>query len=216
MNNLENEAVPNPIAEAPALGENVENTAEVVDEAAEAEVAGCRSCGKPEIEAGYRFSLCAECRNTMARRPLPRWIIATTALVGCVLAVAFLLFPASLSAGVAFERGQRAEASHNYREAMTQYEKVVRRFPNSTPALGRLCVAAFRAGQYDLAAAAVDRLEGRKTSEKLADEINPIVEQLSDIFKKAEKQGYLKLGDGTTIDMHPPAASGKAPEGAKP
>lgn len=209
MDNIENTEAPAPDAASVTPAENTETDAD--ETAAEPEVAGCRSCGKSEIEDGYRFALCAECRDTMARRALPKWIIATAALVGCVLAVAFLLFPASLSAGVAFERGHRAEARHHDREAMTQYLKVVRRFPKSTPALGRLCVAAFHAGQYDLAAAAVDKLQGRKTSEKLANEINPIVEQLTDIFKQAEKEGQLKLGDGTVIEMRPTYGKGLRP-----
>lgn len=69
MDSIENAeaSAPNAASIAPA-----ENTEAIDETPAEPSVAGCRSCGNSEIEGGYRCALCAECRDTMARRPLPK------------------------------------------------------------------------------------------------------------------------------------------------
>ncbi|MBV9467809.1 MAG: hypothetical protein JO316_00200 [Abitibacteriaceae bacterium] len=148
---------------------------------------GCRNCQQPEIEPGYNFSLCRSCREQMAQRPLPQWIRGTAALVGVVLLLAFIRFPASLSAGIAFDRGHRAETSQHYTEAVTQYQKVVTRFPDSTPVLVRLCVVSFHAGQLDVTAHTLNKLQGRELSKEQADEVYTVSDKLEALVKQIEK-----------------------------
>src|SRR5262249_61878610 len=88
--------------------------------------------------------------------------------------LALVRFPASLRAGIAFERGRRAEAARNYPLAATEYQIVADQFPDSTLALGRLGICDYRAGRLDQSFSIFHRLGGRETSPELAGEINQI------------------------------------------
>ena len=152
------------------------------------EPTGCRNCGKEPTEPGYKVALCQQCRNVLAQRPLPKTITGAGAVVGLALLIAFARFPEALSTGIAYERGHRAEARHDYQAAVTQYQRVTARFPNSTQALGRLCVASFHAGQLDVTVDTLDQLKDREVSKELADEVKPIVGQLDALAKAMDKQ----------------------------
>ena len=139
---------------------------------AEPPAAACRACGG-EPEAGYPFPLCASCRTALARWPFPGWIQAGALLVLVALAVAGARSPSAVEAGVAFERGRRAEKQGHFAQAADDYQRVADRFPDSTKVLTRLAVARFRAGQFAEAARVVGRLAGRKLS---GDEVKEVAE----------------------------------------
>ena len=106
----------------------------------------CAACGRPP-EDGRRTPLCVSCRSQLAARPFPRWIKAAGVLLVGPFLFAAAHFPAALSAFVAFERGERAEAAGAFGVAVVEYTKVVQQFPNSTLALARKGISAFHAGQ---------------------------------------------------------------------
>lgn len=137
----------------------------------------CGSCGQL-AEVGRSTPLCASCRSRLAARPVPRWILISAAalLVPFILAIA--QFPAALAAGIAFERGHRAETTGDFSVALNEYAKVVRQFPNSTLALARMGLAAFHAGEYQVAAKAFDTIHGREASADIAREVNDAIEQM--------------------------------------
>jgi hypothetical protein len=138
------------------------------------ETNGCKNCGGPPEEGGYELRLCATCRDTLSQRPLPVWIWGVFGVVVLVLLAALARFPASVSAGVAFARGRRAEAAGDYPMAVSEYQKVADRFPDSTLALARLGIAHYRAGHVAEAVRALRALGGRETSKKLAREVNEV------------------------------------------
>jgi hypothetical protein len=74
----------------------------------------CKNCGGVPEEGGYPLALCTPCRDTLSQRPLPIWITGVAAVVVLVLGLALIRFPASLNAGIAFERGRRAERAGNF------------------------------------------------------------------------------------------------------
>ena len=137
----------------------------------------CASCGRP-AEAGYRAPLCASCRSQLAARPFPRWTKVAACLVALLLVVAMARFPSALSAAVSYERGERAEARGAYAVAVTEYNKALKRFPDSTETIARKGIAAFHAGQFDIAAAAFRTLGGREASPELVREVNQIIGQM--------------------------------------
>lgn len=139
---------------------------------------GCKSCGNPAEQGGYEFPLCPPCRDLLSRRPLPGWIKGVSAVVVLVLLLAFTRFPASLKAGVAFEKGRRAEQAENYAVAVAEYQKVVDRFPGSPPALVRLGVAHYRAGDWHRALMTFEKLKGREISKSLAGEANQVMGEI--------------------------------------
>lgn len=137
----------------------------------------CDLCGQL-AEIGRSTPLCASCRSRLAARPLPRWILISAAamLVPFVLAIA--KFPAALAVYIALERGHRAEADGNFSVALTEYTKAVGQFPNSTFALARKGIAAFHAGEYQVAEEAFDTIDGREGSSDIVREVNDAMEQL--------------------------------------
>src|SRR5438067_2153690 len=90
----------------------------------------CRSCTKAEPEPGYEVPLCGSCRAALVMRPFPLWVTGTAALATLLLLVSFIRFPSAVQAGVAFERGRRDEEQRNYPAALSQYRRVLDRFPN--------------------------------------------------------------------------------------
>ncbi|HEX5324741.1 MAG TPA: tetratricopeptide repeat protein [Capsulimonadaceae bacterium] len=147
---------------------------------------GCKSCGHPDTEPGYALSLCVSCRDKLARRPMPWWISASAVLVLLAVVVASASFPSSLSAGVAYERGKRAEASGNYALAAKEYGLVVRKYPDSTDALIRYGVSAYHAGELDEAAETFNKLSGQEVSDDQAKEVNPIITDLENKANSAQ------------------------------
>jgi hypothetical protein len=143
------------------------------------ETNGCKNCGGLPEDGGYELSLCAPCRDTLCRRPLPVWIWGVFGVVVLVLLAALARFPASVSAGVAFERGRRAEKAGHYALAVSEYQKVTGCFPDSTLALARLGIAQYRAGNTAEAVGVFRELGGRKTSERLAGEVNQVGSELA-------------------------------------
>jgi hypothetical protein len=143
------------------------------------ETNGCKNCGGLPEDGGYEFRLCAPCRDTLCQRPLPVWIWGVFGVVVLVLLAALVRFPASVSAGVAFERGRRAEKAGDYSMAVSEYQKVAASFPDSTLALARLGISQYRAGNTVGAIGVFRELGGRKTSEKLAHEVNLVGSELA-------------------------------------
>jgi tetratricopeptide (TPR) repeat protein len=138
----------------------------------------CASCGQPS-EPGRSTPLCAGCRASLAMRPLPNWIKVSAAVLAVPFLLAIASFPSALAAGIAFERGRRAETSGDFPGAVEQYSKVVDRFPASTLAVARKGVAAFHAGQYEVAAEAFHKIAGQKASAEMAREVNDAIKQMN-------------------------------------
>ena len=72
----------------------------------------------------------------------------------------------------------RGETKGAFSVALTEYAKVVRQFPNSTLALARMGIAAFHAGEYQVAAEAFDAINEREASSDIAREVNDAIEQM--------------------------------------
>jgi lipoprotein NlpI len=99
------------------------------------------------------------------------------------LAIAILQFPSALTAGIAFERGQRADANGAFDLAVVEYSKVVERFPTSTLAVARKGIAAFHARQYQVAAEAFNIIAGRDASPEIVREVNNAIDEMKKVAR---------------------------------
>jgi hypothetical protein len=138
----------------------------------------CNSCGGPPEEKGYQFPLCAACRDQFSNRPLPIWLTAVFVLGVAVVLFALTRFPASLEAGIAFERGHRAEAAGRYAVAAAHYRRVAQRFPEATAVIVRLGVSEYRAGNLRQAVMALDRLSSKPGDEDTVREVNQVMDEI--------------------------------------
>lgn len=139
----------------------------------------CAHCGGGEIEPGFDLPLCMSCRTLLARRPFPRWLTISCVVLLGILAIAAVRSMNSFRAGIAFERGKKAEQQRDYARAADYYQQVAERFPDSTLVLVRLAVTRFRAGQLREAGRVLERLSGRETSRELAAEVNELIRSIN-------------------------------------
>jgi hypothetical protein len=143
------------------------------------EISVCEFCSRPAEAGGYTVSLCATCRNELAGRPLPWWLIGAGAVALVLVFIALAQFPSTFRAGVAFERGSRAEAAGEYATAVAEYRVVVDRFPDSVTAVQRLGISEYRAGNLREAARTLRQLGGQPGDEADVREVNQVMEAMA-------------------------------------
>ena len=95
----------------------------------------CRSCG---AEPEFASPLCADCRTKLAQQPIPVGIKLAGIVIALLLLLALTRIPSSLSAAIAFERGERSEQKLQFAVAENEYHKSVLTFPRSDLAHTRL------------------------------------------------------------------------------
>jgi tetratricopeptide (TPR) repeat protein len=143
----------------------------------------CANCASPYIEEGHALPLCMKCRDQLARRPVPVWIWGVFGITVLVLFFALTRFPATLQAGVAFERGQQAEQEGKYLTAMKEYRVAADKFSDSTLALGRLYITYYHNGKLQESEELLKKLGGRELDNKsLADEINAVTDRMQALY----------------------------------
>jgi hypothetical protein len=134
----------------------------------------CQSCGA-EPEPGFAIPLCADCRTRIAQRPIPVGIKLAGIAVALLLLVALIRIPPSLSAAIAFERGEKSEQRLQFGMAETEYQKSALTFPKSDLVHTRLFVTAYRARDVGTARHEFEYLRGRRLDAKLVGEISALL-----------------------------------------
>jgi hypothetical protein len=134
----------------------------------------CQACGAAP-EPGFPIPLCAKCRSQLARRPIPIGIKLAGVAIALLLVLAVTRIPSSISAAVAFERGQSAEQKLQFASAEREYQKTVVAYPKSELAHARLFIAAFRAKDGGVVRREFEFLRDRKLDLKLVGEIHALL-----------------------------------------
>lgn len=162
----------------------------------------CKSCSNPEIEDGYALLLCKECRNQLVARSVPLWIKGTTFVIAILLVYALIRFPATLQAGVHYEKGLRAEQETLFKTAAEHYEQAVDRFPDSTLILSKLFLAYFANGQVNEAYQTFDLIAGREASSNdMANIINEDIELMESWYYQDEELVGILNVEGSTESL---------------
>lgn len=151
----------------------------------------CNNCGSLPVVEGYAVPLCSDCRSRFTNYPIPGWLKLLSVVIVAIMVFALIQFPKSISAGVAFERGQRAEKEKRFATAAKEYKKVVDIFPQSFIAKGKLFVAYVRNLQIDEAEKTFDQIKGTKSNNssevsiiKEANEAVAILDSYYDVKKE--------------------------------
>ena len=156
----------------------------------------CSSCGIEAAEKGYEHSLCKACRDENIKRPFSLWLRLSFFLIIILMLISLTRVPNSLSAGIAYQRGQRAERAGNYFDAMSYYEDALLRYPDSEKALSRLGVAYYYNEKIHQAAYTFDRLIGRTLSSEDIIELQDIYHlcyETDELCKAMENYGHEEL-----------------------
>ncbi len=132
----------------------------------------CRSCG---AEPEFAIPIRADCRTKLAQPPIPVGIKLAGIAIALLLVFALTRIPSSLSAAIAFERGERSEQKLQFAVAENEYQQSVLTFPRSDLAHTRLFVTAYRARDTETARHEFEYLRGRRLDAKLVGEISAIL-----------------------------------------
>ncbi|WIV12635.1 tetratricopeptide repeat protein [Proteiniborus sp. MB09-C3] len=186
------------------------------------EIVACLNCSSSVVEPEYKAPLCSECRDKLSNRPIPLWIKAFFGIIFIVTILSLIMFPALLKAGVAYERGARAENERKYITAMNEYERVLNKYPDSTLVLAKLSIAYYENDKIDKAIDAIDMIIGEEAEEDLIDRIDTVMdniatfyflnEGLNKILNSSEQDYYteeLVAQLETYVNEHPEDVAGK-------
>lgn len=146
------------------------------------EVVVCLNCNCSAVEWEYKAPLCRECRDKLSNRQIPLWIKAFFGIIFIVTILSLIMFPALLKAGVAYERGVRAENEKKYITAMNEYEKVLDKYPDSTLVLAKLSIAYYENDKIDKAIDAINMIIGQEAEEDLIDRIDTIADNIATFY----------------------------------
>jgi|GEM_PF-1857165 len=148
----------------------------------------CSKCGA-HAEEGYAAPLCAHCRTSLSKWDIPKWVLASSFFVFLVVCYAISHFPATLNADIAYERGGRAEAAGDYARAVSEYRKVIDRFPDCTEVIARLGISYYHSGDIGHAIECLGRLDGREMSDDLMRELDSVVDEIDKKMGNARPAG---------------------------
>lgn len=109
----------------------------------------CANCGQSALPGDHPTPLCADCRAQFLRYPIPHWIRAFAGAVIILVVYSLFTFPKDLSAGIALEKGKKAEKEKKYITAQREMEKVLEKIPRNVEARGHLVIDAFYNQDYE-------------------------------------------------------------------
>ena len=103
----------------------------------------CANCGNPAFLKEYPTKLCSECREKFIKFPVPKWLWLFAAALGVILLFSLFSVPKNILAGIALEKGKKAEKQHRFFTAQKEFEEVVEKQPSYIEAESHLMKAAF-------------------------------------------------------------------------
>lgn len=158
---------------------------EIIQEANHEEV--CKSCGRVDVEAGYVFPLCMECRDNISKKPYPIWIKVFLVALTAVFAVALMNFPKVLEVGIAYERGLQYESEAKYASAVKQFETVTNAYPDSTETQSRLFIAHYYNEDIENAVRVFGLIAGKELdNETLLLQVNGVFDRIENLYIPSE------------------------------
>jgi tetratricopeptide (TPR) repeat protein len=147
--------------------------------APEQEQTGCAQCAAPDVLDGYPTRLCASCRDTFVKFPIPKWLWLFAGAIGVIVLFSLFTLPKNISTGIALEKGKKAERAHRYVTAQREFEKVVAAVPGYTEGRAHMMIASFYNDDYS------SFLQTYKTLENVPIEDKELFARLEGITDKA-------------------------------
>jgi tetratricopeptide (TPR) repeat protein len=134
----------------------------------------CICCKSPNILQGYPNRLCAQCRESYIKYPIPSWIKAFGAAIAILVVFSSINVYKNLIVGIHYERGVKAENEKRYLTAQKEFEKVVTKLPGNPEARAHLLIGAFYNSDFATFAKCAQLLEGKTFEDQ-------------ELFQKAEQ-----------------------------
>ncbi|HSC40307.1 MAG TPA: hypothetical protein VLD19_20630 [Chitinophagaceae bacterium] len=147
--------------------------------APEQEQTGCANCAAPDVLDGYPTRLCASCRDTFVKFPIPKWLWLFAGAIGVIVLFSLFTLPKNISTGIALEKGKKAERAHRYVTAQREFAKVVNAVPGYTEGHAHMMIASFYNDDYS------SFLQTYKALQNVQIEDKELFARLQDISDKA-------------------------------
>lgn len=145
--------------------------------------AGCINCGNSRVVEGYPTRLCADCRHSFIKYPIPLGIKAFAAGVGLVMIFSLFSFPRNLSSGIHLEKGKKFEQKKQYLSAQREFSQVLKMVPDNLEANAHLMIASFYNMDFETFSKAMEKTSGKKSDDQeLVGRLNVLIESAYDYF----------------------------------
>lgn len=165
-------------------------------------VNGCVNCGNPAVLKEYPTKLCSECREKFIRFPVPKWLWAFAGALGLLLVFSLFSLPENIAAGIALEKGKKAEKRHLYVTAQREFKKVIEKEPSYVEAQSHLMKAAFYNLDFGTFGMALKSLEKKDIEDReLFSELDQLVVKSGNYFPKDSLQQLTNRYDSLKTDL---------------
>jgi predicted Zn-dependent protease len=139
----------------------------------------CLKCGSFQILDGYANPLCAHCRTSLIKYPVPLGIKLFGAGMVALLIIALALSVDNFKAAFAYARAKRAETSKNYLTEERELETVMKVAPGSTEALAHMMIASFYNGDLTTYSQLLNKITGKSfDNEELLSQVNDLTNEI--------------------------------------
>jgi hypothetical protein len=132
----------------------------------------CLQCGVHVEMIPGKNPLCPDCRTAFIKFPIPRWIKLFGAGVVIALGYALISLPATLNAGIHFERGSDAAKRNDHFTAQQELQMAVSGEHNFVKAKCALLISAFHNEDYE-------------TMQRMSNELNGVEIEDEELLNKA-------------------------------
>ena len=122
----------------------------------------------------------------MPKKPVPLSIKILLPVLAALLISAAFIFPSVLKAGLACERGRKAQQEGRHSTAIREYGQAISQFPDSTVIIARLAISYFHNERIDECSELLDSISGRKLPDKLCSQVNGIVEKMDSTYYESK------------------------------
>jgi tetratricopeptide (TPR) repeat protein len=138
----------------------------------------CIKCNSPDILTGYPNKLCADCRTSLIKFPIPMWVKLFGAGVLMVMIIAMIWLPENFRAALDLAKAEKAEAKREYFTEQQSLEKALKIAPNSEEILLHLAIASFYNGDFNTLFDCTNKLSGKKMQDTaLVNRVNVVMSE---------------------------------------
>jgi len=118
-------------------------------------------------------------------KPIPMWMKTIAAVAAVLIFAGIWILPPAVQVAFECRRGLMAQRDGRHSTAIKEYEQALQQSPNSAEISARLVISYFQNEKLDKCSEMLIRLQGKRLPEKLARQVNDIVEKLDSSYHES-------------------------------
>lgn len=145
----------------------------------------CANCQINVYEPGYAINLCSDCRKSLIKYPIPKWIKFFALGILAVMVISLLRTQQYISAAVHLGKAENAIDQKHFITAQRELSLVLNKFPKDFNANAYMMVASAYNFDFEAYQIAFDKIADIKTEdENLLRKVNAASEYIAQSFPK--------------------------------